>query len=141
MKPGNTPHPQPGPAPIAPGKRRETGLAQEACAARYLIRQGLHLIESNFTCRVGEIDLIMKDGDTLVFVEVRYRTRADFMDPVASVNYRKQKKLLRAAATYLKLHRLTDRVPCRIDVLGMTQSGGSDDVTFNWIRNAIQQHY
>lgn len=127
--------------PTAPGKRRETGLAQEVTAAHYLSQQGLQLIETNFTCRVGEIDLIMKDDDTLVFVEVRYRTRADFIDPVTSVDFRKQKKLLRSAATYLKYRGLTDRVPCRIDVLGITQAGRSGEPEFNWIRNAIQQHY
>lgn len=141
MKPRKAHHAGPGPTPVAPGKRRETGLAQEACAARYLRQQGLQMIESNFTCRVGEIDLIMKDGDTLVFIEVRYRTRTDFMDPVASVNYRKQQKLWRAAATYLKFRGLTDRVPCRIDVLGIGRSGDDHKLIFNWIKNAIQQHY
>ncbi|MBC54956.1 MAG: YraN family protein [Gammaproteobacteria bacterium] len=125
---------------MAPDKRRETGLAQEACAARYLMQQGLLMIESNFTCRVGEIDLVMKDGDILVFVEVRYRTRTDFMNPVTSVNYRKQQKLLRAAATYLKFRGLTDRVPCRIDVLGIWRTDNSDEINFNWIKNAIQPY-
>lgn len=128
-------------SPVAPGKRRETGLAQEAYAAQYLVQQGLSLIEANFSCRVGEIDLIMKDGDTLVFVEVRSRTRIDFMDPVTSVDHRKQKKLLRSAATYLKYRGLTDRVPCRIDVLGIRLSGDHGETEFNWIKNAIQQHY
>lgn len=141
MKPTDNTRHSPEPRPVAPAKRRETGLAQEVCAAQYLTQQGLHLIESNFSCRVGEIDLIMKDGDTLVFVEVRYRTRADFMDPVTSVNYRKQKKLLRSAATYLKFRGLTDRVPCRIDVLGISQSGRHGETEFDWIKNAIQPHY
>ena len=87
----DTNHPQRKQTPVAPGNRRQTGFAQEANAAQYLSQRGLLLIESNFSCRLGEIDLIMKDGDTLVFVEVRYRTRADFMDPVTSVDHRKQK--------------------------------------------------
>ncbi|OFE11150.1 YraN family protein [Pseudohongiella acticola] len=129
------------PNPVAPGKRRETGLAQEACAADYLSQQGLVLLESNFNCRVGEIDLIMKDGDTLVFVEVRYRTRADFLDPVTSVDSRKQKKLLRSAALYLKYRGLTDKVACRIDVLGISHGNALDAPEFRWIKDAIQQHY
>ncbi|HDZ10430.1 YraN family protein [Pseudohongiella sp.] len=141
MKPNDNTRHQSGPQPVAPAKRRATGLAHEVLAAQYLTRQGLHLIESNFNCRVGEIDLIMKDEDTLVFVEVRYRTRADFMDPVTSVDYRKQKKLLRSATTYLKYRGLTDRVPCRIDVLGIRQSGRQGETEFNWIKNAIQQRY
>lgn len=141
MKPANNARKIPALPPVAPANRREAGLAQEACAARYLGQQGLQLIESNFSCRVGEIDLIMKDGDTLVFVEVRYRTRADFMDPVTSVDYRKQKKLLRSAATYLKYRGLTDRVPCRIDVLGISRNPDHGENAYHWIKDAIQAHY
>ena len=137
----DTNHPQRKQTPVAPGNRRQTGFAQEANAAQYLSQRGLLLIESNFSCRLGEIDLIMKDGDTLVFVEVRYRTRADFMDPVTSVDHRKQKKLLRSAATYLKYHGLTDRIPCRIDVLGIKQSNVHGETEFKWIKDAIYQHY
>ena len=137
----DTNHPQRKQTPVAPGNRRQTGFAQEANAAQYLSQRGLLLIESNFSCRLGEIDLIMKDGDTLVFVEVRYRTRADFMDPVTSVDHRKQKKLLRSAATYLKYHGLTDRIPCRIDVLGINQSNVNGETEFKWIKDAIHQHY
>jgi len=137
----DTNHPQRKQTPVAPGNRRQTGFAQEANAAQYLSQRGLLLIESNFSCRLGEIDLIMKDGDTLVFVEVRYRTRADFMDPVTSVDHRKQKKLLRSAATYLKYHGLTDRIPCRIDVLGIKQSNVHGETEFKWIKDAIHQHY
>lgn len=140
MKPANSTRKKPALPPVAPANRREAGLAQEACAARYLEQQGLQLIESNFNCRVGEIDLIMKDGDTLVFVEVRYRTRVDFMDPVASVDYRKQKKLLRSAATYLKYRGLTDRVPCRIDVLGVSRNPDHGNTGYHWIKDAIQAH-
>lgn len=141
MKPADKARKKPASSPVAPANRRETGLAQEDRAARYLEQQGLQLIERNFNCRVGEIDLIMKDGDTLVFVEVRYRTRTDFMDPVTSVNYRKQKKLLRSAATYLKYRGLTDRVPCRIDVLGIRRNADHAEGEFHWIKDAIQQHY
>ena len=137
----DTNHPQRKQTPVAPGNRRQTGFAQEANAAQYLSQRGLLLIESNFSCRLGEIDLIMKDGDTLVFVEVRYRTRADFMDPVTSIDHRKQKKLLRSAATYLKYHGLTDRIPCRIDVLGIKQSNVHGETEFKWIKDAIHQHY
>ncbi len=139
MKSDQNARPVSGSNPIAPGKRRETGFAHEAHAARYLTQQGLRLIESNFTCRVGEIDLVMRDGETLVFVEVRYRTRIDFIDPVTSVNYRKQQKLLRTAAIYLKFHGLTNRVRCRIDVVGIVRLGDKDDLSFRWIKNAIHQ--
>lgn len=129
----------PGQKAVPPSRRRATGMALESIAARYLADQGLELIESNFSCKLGELDLIMKDGDTLVFVEVRSRSSLAFMDPVTSVDYRKQKKLLRSASVYLKYHGLTDRVPCRIDVIGVHRNVHDQTCHFNWIKDAIQQ--
>lgn len=123
---------------VPPARRRAAGMALESIAASYLTDQGLELIESNFSCKLGELDLIMKDGDTLVFVEVRSRSSLGFMDPVTSIDYRKQKKLLRSASVYLKYHGLTDRVPCRIDVIGVHKSAPDQTYQFDWIKDAIQ---
>lgn len=124
------------PQPLAPSLRRHTGNRYEQLAARYLCTQGLELISSNYACRLGEIDLIMKHGETLVFVEVRYRVSSKFISPVVSVNASKQRKLWRTAQVYLKHHGLTDAVPCRIDVIGITaQTHGR--FRFDWIRNAV----
>ncbi|MDO8909700.1 MAG: YraN family protein [Pseudohongiella sp.] len=124
------------PRAIAPAHRRHSGNAYEQLAADYLRSQGLDLISSNYQCKLGEIDLIMKHREMLVFVEVRYRLNSDFMSPIVSINSRKQNKLIRTAQVYLKQHHLTDAVPCRIDVVGITPLGGS--YRFEWIPNAIQ---
>ena len=71
----------------------EVGSQAEDFAQHYLEQQGLALVERNFRCRLGEIDLIMHEGSTLVFVEVRYRRNRDFGGPVISVSPRKQQKL------------------------------------------------
>lgn len=123
---------------IAPRRRRHTGNAYEQLAADYLQAQGLELISCNYQCKLGEIDLIMKHREMLVFVEVRYRLNSEFMSPVVSINARKQQKLLRAAQVYLKQHQLTDRVPCRIDVVGITPDQHNGRYYFDWIQNAIQ---
>jgi putative endonuclease len=124
----------------APKQRRATGVAYEQLAASYLQQFGLQLISSNYNCRLGEIDLIMREGSTLVFVEVRYRLRSDFVSPVISINTKKQQKLIRTAQVYLKHHNLTDAVPCRIDLIGITRCKLTGTLQYEWIKNAIQAH-
>lgn len=130
--------PKPAARPIAPASRRHTGNSFEQLVADYLGSHGFVLICSNYQCKLGEIDLIMKHGAVLVFVEVRYRLNSNFMSPVVSINARKQQKLLRTAQAYLKHHRLTDKMPCRIDVVGVTPDHSGDGFHFEWIRNAVQ---
>ncbi len=108
-------------------------LAEEQ-ASHWLQSRGLKLMESNFHCRFGEIDLIMNEGSTLVFVEVRYRKQSRFGSAAESVNYRKQQKLLTTANIYLQKKGYHDR-PCRFDVLAIS---GSDQQQFNWIKDAFQ---
>lgn len=122
----------------APKHRRSTGTAYEQLAAEYLEQQGLQLILSNYHCRLGEIDLIMKDKDSLVFVEVRYRLSSNFVSPVVSINAAKQQKLLRTAMVFLKHHKLSDKVPCRIDLVGITRCRSTGGLVVEWIKNAIQ---
>ncbi len=82
--------------------RRQLGSIYEAEAITYLTAQGLRLLEKNYQCRMGEIDLIFLDQQQLVFTEVRYRARSDFGGCLASVNLRKQRKLIRSAQHYLQ---------------------------------------
>lgn len=124
----------------APKQRREAGNAYEQLAAAYLEKYGLQLIASNYHCRLGEIDLIMREHNTLVFVEVRYRLRSDFVSPVISINAKKQQKLLRTAQVYLKHHNLTNVMPCRIDLIGITRCKLTGALMYEWIKNAIQTH-
>ena len=110
--------------------RRATGTRQEARARRHLEAQGLKLVAANVACRQGEVDLVMRDGGTLVFVEVRYRAGTGYGGAAASVDRRKQRRLVAAAGYYLSRHP-TD-LPCRFDVVAI----GADD-RVQWIRHAF----
>jgi putative endonuclease len=110
------------------------GKSGEQLAQRHLEQQGLRHLESNYRCRSGEIDLIMRDGDCLVFVEVRYRKDSRFGSACESVTYNKQRKLLASANHYLQ--RAGGSSPCRFDVVGI--SGDNSRPTIEWIRDAFQ---
>ncbi|RFA30313.1 YraN family protein [Alkalilimnicola ehrlichii] len=109
---------------------RAQGSSAEAKARRHLERAGLRYKESNYQCRLGEIDLIMEDGRTLVFVEVRSRSDARFGGAAASIDTRKQAKLRRTAEHYLQ--RLGKLPPCRFDVVAF-----EGDTGINWITDAF----
>src|SRR5690606_16286623 len=102
------------------------------------LRQGLRRRERNYRCKAGEIDLIMSQGDTLVFIEVRLRRNTRFASASESVDLRKQQKLIRAAQHYLMQHRLTDQVACRFDVVAFNH--GLDPETITWLPNAFGTH-
>ena len=105
-------------------------------AERYLRRHGLSTVRRNFHCRLGELDLVMRDGATTVFVEVRYRRHRAFGGGLASVTRHKQLKMTRAAAMFLAFQpALADR-PCRFDVLAV--SGSPAEPSFDWVRDAFQ---
>jgi len=106
------------------------GQTAEARAEAFLKTHGLTLVARNWRCRFGEIDLVMQDGPTLVFVEVRLRSRSDFGGAAASVTPAKQKKLLTAARQYLGT--LKTLPPCRFDVVAL-----SGDAPPDWIKNAF----
>jgi putative endonuclease len=110
----------------------DVGDAKERLARAYLEHQGLIHVAHNVRCRQGEIDLVMRDGGTLVFVEVRYRRSERFGGASGSIDRRKQARLSAAAAYYLQ--RYPTRLPCRFDVIAI---GDGDRV--DWIRNAFDQ--
>ena len=93
------------------------GHVAEQQALAYLVSQGLQWVSSNYRTRCGEIDLIMREQGTLVFVEVRQRSQALFGGGLVSVNRAKQMKLIRTASLYLQQHKLHDRVVARFDVV------------------------
>lgn len=107
------------------------GRQAERLAALYLQQQGLQLLESNYHCRFGEIDLIMRDRQELVFVEVRLRSRSQFGDAAESITADKQKKLLATASHYLARH---GTQACRFDALLLESL---EDIVPRWIRNAF----
>ncbi|WP_281648599.1 YraN family protein [Parendozoicomonas sp. Alg238-R29] len=118
--------------------KNQTGKAAEDLALTYLQSNGLKLCERNYACKTGELDLIMKDGDTLVFVEVRFRQSQNFGSAAESVDYRKQLRLNRTAEHYLQTFNLTDKQPCRFDIISIqpdANRGRNHQV--DWIRNAF----
>jgi putative endonuclease len=114
---------------------RTTGMQWEDAALAHLQHHGLKLIERNFICRVGEIDLILRDRDQLVFAEVRYRGDAAHGDGTLSVGAAKRAKLTRAASVYLQANPRFLHLPCRFDVVGC--AGTLAQPEFEWTRSAF----
>lgn len=111
------------------GKQRQ-GQDWEQRALAHLQGHGLTLVEANYRCRSGEIDLILRQGEELVFVEVRQRASASHGGAAASITPAKRARVVRAAQTYLaQFPRIP---PCRIDVVAI------DGDTVNWLRGAIE---
>ena len=98
--------------------KREIGTAYEKRAGAYLEQHGYKVIEYNFRSRQGEIDLIAKDGEYLVFCEVKYRRDSGKGSPLEAVGPKKQRVIYRCASHYLMVHGLTE-IPCRFDVIGI----------------------
>lgn len=98
--------------------KRRVGARYEREAGAYLEKLGCQIVEYNYRCKLGEIDLIAKDGAYLVFCEVKYRSGAEKGHPAEAVDYRKQRIISRCAMYYLMEHGLAD-VPCRFDVVGI----------------------
>lgn len=110
---------------------RRRGEAAEELAARFLAGRGLAIVARNYRTRFGEIDLVARDGATLVFVEVRARTWSAFGGAAGSVDARKQRRIVAAARHYLS--RLRAEPPCRFDVLTIQGPQGEPA----WIRAAF----
>jgi putative endonuclease len=115
------------------------GIAAEQLAATFLMQHGLKLITQNYHCRFGEIDLVMQDGKTLVFVEVKLRSSNQFGGAAASITPQKQQKMIFTAQHYLQTQKLGD-VPCRFDVILMQSAdlAATDLKHIEWIRNAFE---
>lgn len=117
------------------GADKGAEIEQQAC--HWLTQQGLKLIERNYRCRQGEIDIIMRDQQQLVFVEVRYRKQNRFGSAAESVNWRKQQKLLKTAAHYLAHRRKYSKLYCRFDVLAVQPSDDQVSLRWDWIQDAF----
>ena len=102
-------------------RRRLLGTDGEKLAEEFLLNKGFRLVCRNFRTRYGELDLVMMDGRTLVFVEVRTRSGAVFGSPVETVNASKRARLIRMAKAYLSLMKVSDSVECRFDVVGVVK--------------------
>jgi putative endonuclease len=116
--------------PLRLSPRQAQGRDWERVALLYLKRHGLTPVEENFRCKGGEIDLVMHDGDTLVFVEVRQRANLEHGGAAASITPAKIRRLLRAAQVYLL--RFPVMPPCRFDVIAI------DGDRIDWLKNVIE---
>jgi putative endonuclease len=112
----------------------ERGRWAEDLACKHLIDHGLVLVTRNYRCRHGEIDLIMRDGGTITFVEVRLRNRIDYGTGAESVDSRKQNRLISSAEHYLQRH-ATILARCRFDVVSILERNKTHRL--EWIRNAF----
>lgn len=110
---------------------RQRGAEAEQQAEAYLEQHGLRVVARNYRTPRGELDLVMRDGETLVFIEVRYRKNAGFGGAAESVHRAKQQRVIAAAQHYLQRHRLTQSA-CRFDVALL----GRDKI--EWIKDAFQ---
>jgi putative endonuclease len=120
------------PALLRPRTARQiAGQEGENAALLFLQQQGLALAERNFSCKGGEIDLVMQDGEMLIFVEVRKRADKLHGGAAASITPAKQKRLIVAAQHYLQRYRMPP--PCRFDVIAID----ADEIL--WLKNAIEQ--
>ena len=114
-------------------ERAASGGRAETLAAEFLVAQGLSIVERNFRCRRGEIDIIARDGDTLVFAEVRLRTRSDYGGAAASITARKRARMTAAALFYLG-RRARTAPPCRFDALLLD---GLHADRIEWLKDVI----
>lgn len=117
---------------------RERGQDAEEACCRYLQQQGLKLLAKNYHSRRGELDLVMKDRNTVVFVEVRYRKSNTYGGALESVTISKQEKLRITAEQFMQQE--TALKNGRFDVVAMTgkvQNNGSTSYSFEWIKNAF----
>lgn len=111
---------------------RVSGEQAESDALRYLIQQGLTLVERNFTAPFGEIDLILIESDSLVFVEVRMRKCSVYGDALESITVSKQNKLIKTAEHYLVRRHKYAKMVCRFDVVCI-----DNHKNIKWIRDAF----
>ena len=114
--------------------RQQRGAAVEAAARAHLERAGLRPVASNARYRGGELDLVMADGPSLVFVEVRYRRSSAFGGGAGSVDLHKRRRLLHAAQMFLAVHPQHAQAPCRFDVV----EAEGEPPRLHWIRDAFR---
>ena len=115
---------------------RAGGFIAEEWIAGFLAHHGLEPVTRNFRCRVGEIDLIMRDGPVLVFIEVRHRMSDRFGSAIESITAAKRRKLLRTAQAYLQFRGKGAEPPCRFDVVAINGPLRLENV--QWIKDAFQ---
>ena len=112
------------------------GNHAEQKAYDFLTKQGLKNLTRNYRCRMGEIDLIMKEGANLIFIEVRFRKSSDYGQSFETVTRSKQQRIIKASLHFLKKYPKFQRANCRFDVIGVDFKG-----KITWIKNAFTVQY
>ncbi|OGL41716.1 MAG: YraN family protein [Candidatus Schekmanbacteria bacterium RBG_16_38_11] len=115
-------------------ERREFGNKGEDLACKFLEKNGYKIIERNYRNRTGEIDIIARDKDDMVFIEIKTKLSKDFAQPELSVNPSKQKKIVKTALVYL-MEKNINKTGCRFDVVGIT--GEKENTKIELIKNAF----
>jgi len=113
------------------------GAFGEDMACSYLEKQGYRILERNFSCKAGELDIIGFDGDTIAFVEVKSRTGTHFGSPAEAVSYYKQNRIVKTALFYMSKHKVFDYM-CRFDVIEVFTDGTKESTNINLIKNAFE---
>ena len=116
-------------------ERKAIGLLGEELALAHLLARGLKLVLRNYRCKLGEIDLVMMDGRTLVLVEVRCRASNDYGGAAASIDWQKQRKLIKTGEHLLLKRSDLRRFPARFDVIAITT--GASTPKIEWIKSAF----
>lgn len=115
--------------------KREVGTSYEKAAGAFLEKKGYQILEYNYRCRMGEIDVIAKEGNYLVFLEVKYRKNAKKGYPIEAVGWQKQRKISMVASYYCMQKQIGDGVPCRFDVVAIL----GDEMVL--LQNAFEYQY
>lgn len=116
---------------------KSTGDAYEDAAAQLILAAGLEIVERNFSVKAGEIDIVAIEQEQLVFVEVRARSNRNFAGAAASVNLRKQQRLIKTAQWYLQRRPQWANLPCRFDVIAFEPPQSGAEAQVHWIRSAF----
>ncbi len=103
--------------------KRAKGTEQETVAAQYLSKQGYVILETNYRCRFGELDIVARKDHVLVIAEVKFRSNATCGDPAEAVDVRKQRKICKVTLDYLMRHPQYQEKPCRFDVISVYGDG------------------
>ncbi len=117
--------------------RKALGFRGEDLAVKYLKKRGFKVIERNYHCPLGEIDLIAREGDTLVFVEIKARSSSAFGLPQDAVDRFKQEKLMLVARAYMAARHLKEDIPARFDVVAIHLTPSGPDIEL--IKDAFQE--
>lgn len=128
---------------IGSSPRQQLGEYHERAAQRFLCAQGLKPVDGNFRCKAGELDLIFSQAETLIIVEVRYRSRQDYGGAAASISATKQQRIVRATETFLQRYPVFRRCNVRFDIIAINtvkNDNATDpgETSIEWLQDAFR---